>query len=73
MGNHKKAQEALDKAFDLATNDNERYLIHYNRAVLYYNNQDFNSALNSAKEALVFKNDETTNALIKDIEAMIAE
>ncbi len=73
MGNHKKAQESLDKAFDLATNDDERYLIHYNRAVLYYNNQDYKAALSCAKEAKVFRDDETTNTLIKDIEDTISQ
>lgn len=73
MGKNKKAQEALDTAETLATNADDRYLINYNRAVLYYHNQDYNSALNSAKEALALKNDETTNALIKDIEAMLTQ
>ena len=63
----KLKQEALE----LATNDNERYLIHYNRAVMYYNNQDFKSALNCAKDAQAIKDDETTKALINDIEAML--
>ncbi len=71
MGNNKKAQESLDKAFELSTNDNEKYLIYYNRAVMYYNNQDFESALNCAKDAQKIKNDETTNTLIKDIEEML--
>ena len=71
MGNNKKAQNALDKANELATNNDEKYLINYNRAVLYYNNQDFKSALNSAKEALAIKNDERTNALVQDIEETI--
>lgn len=71
LGNNKKAQYALDKASELATNDNEKYLIAYNRAVMYYNNQDFVSALNCAKDALRIKNDETTNTLIKDIEEML--
>jgi len=73
MGKNKKAQEALDKAFELATNDNEKYLIYYDRAVMYYNNQDFESALNCAKEAQQIKNDETANALIKDIEETLAK
>lgn len=72
MGNNKKAQYALDKASEFATNDNEKYLINYNRAVMYYNNQDFESALNCAKDALKIKNDETTNTLIRDIEEMIS-
>lgn len=71
MGNNKKAQIALDKAFELSTNDNEKYLIYYNRAVMYYNNQDFDSALSCAKQALAIKNDETTNTLISDIEEML--
>jgi len=71
MGNNKKAQMALDRAFELATNDNEKYLIYYNRAIMYYNNQDFNSALNCAKQALAIKNDETTNTLINDIQETI--
>lgn len=51
MGNHKKAQEALNKAFDLATNDDERYLIHYNRAVLYFNNQDYKAKIKLCKRS----------------------
>ena len=72
MGNNKKAQQALDKAFELATNDSERYLIFYNRAVMYYNNQDFKSALECARKAQKIKNDETTNTLLKDIETMLS-
>lgn len=71
MGNHKKAQESLDKAYKLSTNDNEKYLIYYDRAVMYYNNQDFESALNCAQKAREIKNDDTANALVKDIEAML--
>lgn len=71
MGNNKKAQMALDKAFELATNDNEKYLIFYNRAIMYYNNQDFESALNCAKDAQKIRNDETINTLIGDIQETI--
>ena len=71
MGNNSKAQEALNKAEELATNQDEKYLIYYNRAVLYYQNQDYTSALNNAMLAQQIKNDETTSALIEDIKEMI--
>lgn len=68
MGNNKKAQEALDRAYQFAANDDDRYLIYYNRAVLYYNNQDYVSSLDNAKKALEIKNDATTQTLVQDIE-----
>lgn len=68
MGNNDKAQQALDKAEILATNNDERYLINYNRAVLYYNIQDYKSALNVARKAQSIKDDDTVRTLIKDIE-----
>ena len=71
MGENKKAQESLDRAFQLATNDDERYLIYYNRAVLYYNTQDYNTAMENAKKAAQIKNNETTQTLIEDIATMI--
>ena len=70
MGNHKKAKEALDMADKLSTNQDEKYLINYNKAVLYYNNQNFESALNYAKQAQAIKDDETSQALIEDIESI---
>lgn len=71
MGNNKMAQESLDTAESLATNDDEKYLINYNRAILFYQNQDYNSALNSALKARLIKNDDTVNSLILDINAML--
>lgn len=71
MGNNKLSKDALDKAFELATNDNEKYIIYYNKAILYYNNQDYVSALDSAKDAKTIKDDDTVNALINDIEQMM--
>lgn len=71
MGNHKLAQEALDKADSLATNTDEKYLINYNRAILYYQNQDYHSALNSALKAKLIKDDNTVNSLIEDINSML--
>lgn len=71
MGDNKNAQQALDQAEVLATNDDEKYLINYNRAILYYNNQDYKSALNSASKAQSIKDDDTVKALIRDIEVML--
>ena len=71
MGNNKKAQNSLDKAEELATNNDERYLINYNRAVLYFNSQDYTSALASAKKAQAIKDDETTRNIIHDIESAL--
>ena len=70
MGNNKQAQESLEKAMSLATNPDEKYLINYNKAVLFYHNQDFHSALVYALKAQLIRNDDTVKALINDIEAM---
>lgn len=69
MGNYEEAQRALDKAETLSTNSDEKYLINYNRAILYYNSQDYKSALNNALKAQSIKDDDTVKTLIKDIEA----
>lgn len=71
MGNNKLAKDSLTKAEFLATNDDEKYLIHYNKSILYYNNQDFNSALESAKDAQRIKDDENVESLINDIKLMM--
>ena len=73
MGNNKKAQESLDRAEELSTNQDEKYLINYNKAVLYYNNQDFQSALEMAHKAQSIKDDETTRTLIEDIKSMMEQ
>lgn len=71
MGNNTLAEESLDKAQSLATNDEERYLINYNKAIMNYNRQDFSTALEYARQAKQIKDDSQVNSLINDINLML--
>ena len=45
----------------------EKYIVNYNRAVTYYNLQQYEKALNSAKIAQSIKNEQSIQDLINDI------
>ncbi len=71
MGNNKLAMDNLDTAESYATNNDERYLIKYNKAVLYYNSQNFKTALEFAQDAKNIRNDEQINNLINEIQSVL--
>lgn len=67
LGREKEAFRALDKAQELAISVNEKYLVQYNRAVIYFNKQDFDTALIYAQKAKELKPGDGINSFIKDI------
>lgn len=71
LGEEKEAFSALDKAESLARSQNEKYLVEYNRAVLYYNKQKFSKALEHAQNAKAIKSGTSIDSLIDDIEKFL--
>ncbi len=68
MGNVEKALEAFQKAYNLATLDNDRYTILYNIAAMYLNNNNPDSALGYANQAKQIKATDEIAELIGNIE-----
>ena len=67
-GEDAEAFKAIEKAEILARSQNEKYLVEYNRAVLYYNKQNFSKALEHAQKAKAIKSGASIDSLIDDIE-----
>lgn len=68
MGDFDSALEKLNTASSLAKTQDENYLIAYNRAVIFYNKQNSQKAMQYATEAKSIKDDEYINQLISDIQ-----
>jgi tetratricopeptide (TPR) repeat protein len=68
LGEDTEAFKAIEKAEILARSQNEKYLVEYNRAVLYYNKQNFSKALEHAQKAKAIKSGAGIDSLIEDIE-----
>lgn len=68
MGDFNSALENLNIASSLAKTQDENYLIAYNRAVIYYNMQKTQEAMQYATQAKSIKDDEYINQLISDIQ-----
>ena len=68
LGEDAEAFKAIEKAEILARSQNEKYLVEYNRAVLYYNKQNFSKALEHAQKAKAIKSGAGIDSLIEDIE-----
>lgn len=67
MGNFESALHYMQLAEKYSKNNDENYLIAYNKAILYYNKQEKNKALQYAKQAQSIKNDASIQELITDI------
>ncbi|MDE6138328.1 MAG: hypothetical protein K2F57_02525, partial [Candidatus Gastranaerophilales bacterium] len=67
MGDFESVLKTLDKAELYSQTVDEKYLVNYNRAVSYYNMQQYEKALNSAKIAQSIKNEQNIIDLINDI------
>ncbi len=68
MGNTTKALEAFQKAYNLATSENDRYTILYNIAAMYLNNNKPDSALGYANQAKQIRKTDEIEELIGNIE-----
>lgn len=69
-GDFDSALEALNSAAERATTKDEKFLIAYNRAAIYYNKQDYNNALSYAREAKSIKNSNNIDELISEIQKL---
>lgn len=67
MGDFDLALKALNSASHLAQNEDENYMIAYNRAIIYYNKQDYTNALNYAKQTKSIRPSNNIDELINDI------
>lgn len=68
LGNFDKALEAFQKAFNLAKEDNDKYIILYNIAAMYLNNNKPESALGYAQQAKAINSNEDVADLLGNIE-----
>lgn len=71
LGKLDKAIEALGKAFNLAKSENDKYIVLYNFAVMYLNNNNPDTALSYAKQAQQISNNDEISDLISNIEHAI--
>lgn len=71
LGNFDKALEAFQKAYNLAKDDNDKYIILYNIAAMYMNHNKPESALGYAKQAQELDQNEDIQELLSNIEHSI--
>lgn len=67
LGDNKSSLQYLSIAEKFAQNIDEQYIIMYNRAVIYFNMQDYAKALDCADKAKAIKTDQNIDELISDI------
>ncbi len=71
LGQFEKATESLQKAFNTAQSEMDKYIVLYNYAALYLNNDTPETALQYAKQAQGINNTEEVADLISNIEHAI--
>lgn len=70
LGDYNSGLENLEKAEKVAYAADERYLIHYDRAIIYFNQQEYQKALDNANKAKSIKDDSKIKELIQEIETL---
>lgn len=70
LGDFDSALKVLNMASSISKTTDEKYMIAYNRAVIYYNKHDYNKALEFAHQAKGIKDNQNINDLIADIEKL---
>ncbi len=71
LGQFEKALEAFQQAFNLAKTDSDKYIVLYNLAAMYLNNNNPETARGYAKQAQQINNSEEVGELIGNIEHAI--
>ena len=71
LGQFEKALEAFQKAFNLAKTNSDKYIVLYNLAAMYLNNNNPETALSYAKQAQQINRSEEIAELIGNIEHAI--
>ena len=72
LGKFDKALEALQNAFNNAKTDSDKYIVLYNYAAMYLNNDKPETALEYAKQAQQIINSEEVADLMSNIEHAIS-
>ncbi|MBE7712762.1 MAG: matrixin family metalloprotease [Cyanobacteria bacterium SIG26] len=70
LGDFKSALMYLDQAQNLSTTNEQDYIINYNKAIIYYNLQEYNIALDFAIKTKSIKNSQNIDNLINEIKLM---
>lgn len=73
LGEYEQAIEELETAHKLANSDEEKFLVEYNSAMIYFNMQKFSQATNHAQNALNYKNDPNLTELLNEIDTITKE
>ncbi|MBR1461257.1 matrixin family metalloprotease [bacterium] len=73
LGDFDKALSYINMAARLANTDDEKYMISYNKAIIFFNNQDFDSARTSALKAQSIKDNSDVRELIEEIDKILNE
>ncbi len=68
LGDFDSTLKLLNQAEKLVNNDDEKYLINYNKAVLYFNTQEYKLATEYANRAKSIKSNQGIDELISEIE-----
>lgn len=68
MGDFEQSLKVLELANMFAKTTDELYIVHYNKAITYYNLQDYDKALELANSAQSIKDTQDVKVLISDIE-----
>ena len=68
LGDFESALKVINEAERFANSKDELFLVLYDRAIIYYNQQKYSQALENAKRAQSIKNESTVQELISDIE-----
>ena len=71
MGDKEKGLSYLKKAESLASSDDEKYMMYYNRSVIYFNSQDYRLAKEAALKAREIKNTPEIQSLISEIDGLL--
>ena len=70
-GDFEKAMNLLIKGSAYAKSNDEKFLIEYNKAAVYFNQQKYAEALNAANNAKSIKDDNSVNDLIHEIQSIM--
>lgn len=73
LGRVEEAIKALEKGVSISKNNDDKYIIYYNAAVIYINNKKPEQAKSYAQKAQQINNSEEIKNLIKNIDELLAK
>ncbi len=72
-GDFEKSLSLLVKGAQYAKSNDEKFLIEYNKAAVYFNEQKYEQALEAANNAKSIKDDSSVNELIEEIQTLMTK